>query len=113
MSPGDLASLTSSRLMSERVASAEQQAEAAITRAAQLQQLQRSRTPSAELQRLMEVASAWLAAGMPADRLEFVLRQASLERACAKEIDTRRVVIHTLVSTAPSPASASPTIGSW
>ena len=35
---------------------------------------------------------------MPADRLEFVLRQASLERACC-EIDTRRVVIHTPVST--------------
>ena len=54
--------------MSERVASAEQQAEAAITRAAQLQQLQRSRTPSAELQRLMEVASgpARRHAGRPA-----------------------------------------------
>lgn len=88
-----------SRAMSERVAAAEQQAEAAITRAAQLQQLQRNQAPSPELQRLMSVATAQLGAGLAAERLEFVLRQAAPDRACAKEVDSRRMVVHTPLST--------------
>lgn len=96
----DLAALHDlNRLMSERAATAEQQAEAAITRTARLQQQQRSGAPSPELQRLMGVGAEQLRAGMPVDRLEFFLRHASLERACAKDVDTRRVVVHTPVST--------------
>ena len=88
-----------SRGMGERAAAAEQQAEAAITRAAQIRQEQRSREPGPELQRLMAAGADQLRAGLPVDRLEFLLRHASLERACAKDVDSRRVVVHTPVST--------------
>jgi hypothetical protein len=87
------------RLMSERAAAAQERAEAAITRAAQLQQLQRSLAPTPELQRLMAAGEERLRAGLTVDRLEFLLRQASVAQACAKEIDTRRVVVHTPIST--------------
>ena len=87
------------RLMSERTAAAEQQAEAAIARAAQLQQRQRSAAPGPELQRLMTVGAEQLRAGLPVDRLEFLLRHASPGQTCEKAIDSRRVVVHTPVST--------------
>ena len=78
----------------------------AIARAAQLQQRQRSAAPGPELQRLMTVGAEQLRAGLPVDRLEFLLRHASPGRTCEKAIDSRRVVVHTPVSTG-SIASAS------
>jgi hypothetical protein len=88
-----------SRRLGERVAMAEQQAEAAITRYAQLQQAQQSRAPSAEVRQLGELVAERLRAGVPAARLTFLLAQAKPEQACAKEIETRRVVIHAAGST--------------
>ncbi len=87
------------RLMSERTAVAEQQAEAAIARTAQLQQRLRSAAPGPELQRLMTVGAEQLRAGLPVERLEFLLRHASPGQTCEKAIDSRRVVVHTPVNT--------------
>jgi hypothetical protein len=81
------------------MAEVEQQAEAAVARHAQLLQLQRSRAPSPELSRLMSLAAERLRAGVPASRLEFVIAQATIEPVCEREIESRRVVVHTPGST--------------
>jgi hypothetical protein len=87
------------RLMSERAARAEQQAEAAITRHAQLQQVYRSEVPRGELRELVDLIAERLRSGVPASRLRFLLREATVERKCDKEVETRRVPVHTPVST--------------
>src|SRR5687768_9154276 len=56
------------RLAGERAAAAEQQAEAAIARHAQLLVRQRSEAPGPELRRLSELAAERLRAGVPASR---------------------------------------------
>jgi hypothetical protein len=89
------------RLMSERAARAEQQAEAAITRYAQLQRVYRSEVPSGELRELLDLAAERLKSGVPAARLRFLLRAATAERRCDRETETKRVPIHTPVNTGP------------
>lgn len=89
------------RMMSERAAKAEQQAEAAITRFAQLQQVYRSEVPRGELRTLLDLLGERLKAGVPAERLAFLLREARVERRCDKAIETQRVVVHTPINTTP------------
>lgn len=89
------------RMMSERVAKAEQQAEAAITRFAQLQQVYRSEVPTGEVRRLLELVEERLKAGISADRLAFLLREARVERNCEKGVETQRVLVHTPINTTP------------
>jgi hypothetical protein len=99
---GDLATMHElNRLMSERVAKAEQQAEAAITRHAQLRQIYRNEVPTGELRELVDLIAARLRAGVPAARLRFLLREATVERRCEKEIEAKRVPVHTPISTGP------------
>ena len=83
------------RLTISRLAEVEQQAEAAVARHAQLLQLQRNQEPSLELRRLQELAAERLHAGVPAARLEFVIAQATVEPVCEREIESRRIVVHT------------------
>jgi hypothetical protein len=83
----------------QRLAEVEQQAEAAVARHAQLVRTQRDQAPSPELRRLTDLTAERLRAGVPAARLEFVLAQASVEPVCEREIETRRVVVHTPAST--------------
>ena len=96
--------------MSERAASAEQQAEAAIARHAQLQQVQRSQCPAASCA-AVELASERLA---PACRPSGWVRlaQAAVERRCDQEIDTGASSSTRRPAPGRSPASASPTTGS-
>jgi hypothetical protein len=103
----DLATLHDmNRLLSERVATAEQQAEAAIARHARLIQEQRRAVPSAEVVQLTELLASRLRDGLPADRLAFVLDNAAPEPHCAPGIDTRRLVVHTPASTSPIASAA-------
>lgn len=88
------------RLMNERVAKAAQQAEAAITRHAKLQQVYRDEVPRGELRQLLDLVEAKLAAGVPMDRLAFVVREARVERQCEPAVETRRVLVHTPSNTA-------------
>ncbi|MEK0085429.1 hypothetical protein [Benzoatithermus flavus] len=87
------------RQMSERIARAEQQAEGAITRYAQLQQTYRNEVPRGELRQLVDLIDQRLRQGVPAARLRFVLQQATTERRCDKEVETKRVPVHTPTST--------------
>lgn len=89
------------RLMSERVARAEQQAEAAITRFANLQQVHRATTPRGELRDLLDLVEQRLRDGIPAGRLAFLLREARPERRCDKATETQRLAVHTPTNTAP------------
>ena len=82
-----------------RLAEVEQQAEAAVARHARLVRLQRDQAPSPELRRLTDLAAERLRAGVPAARLEFVLAQASVDAVCEREVESRRVVVHTPAST--------------
>jgi hypothetical protein len=89
------------RQLGGRVAASEQQAEVAIARYAQLVQEQRRQAPSAELARLSELAGDRLRAGVPGERLAFVLANAAPASSCSAAIDTRRLVVLTPASKAP------------
>ena len=99
------------RKLGERVAASEQQAEVAIARHAQLVLEQRSKAPDAELARLINLASARLRAGVPGERLAFVLANAAPAASCAAATDTRRLVVHTVGSKGPSATGASARAG--
>jgi hypothetical protein len=88
------------RQMSERIARAEQQAEGAITRFAQLQRTYQSEVPRGEPRELLELIDRRLQQGVPAARLRFLLEHASAERRCDKEVETKRLVVHTPTNTA-------------
>ena len=99
---GDLATMHElNRVMSERAAHAEQGAEAAITRRAQLEQAYRAEVPAGQLRELVDLAQARLKDGVPFDRLAFLLRAARIERRCEKDLERRRVPVHTAASTSP------------
>ena len=89
------------RLAGERLARAEQQAESAIARHAQLQRRFADEVPSGEPRRLLELATAQLRAGVPATRLEFLLREAAVERRCDRAVETQRLVVHTPAAVSP------------
>lgn len=88
------------RLLSERMARAEQAAEAAAVRLAQLQAAYRAEVPSGELRRLVDLATERLRQGVPAARLAFALREVRIERRCDPGIETKRLAVHTPTATA-------------
>lgn len=94
------------RKLGERVAASEQQAEVAIARHAQLVLEQRSKAPGAELAQLIDLASARLRAGVPGERLAFVLANAAPAASCAAATDTRRLAVHTAGSKGPGATAA-------
>lgn len=101
----DLAALQElNRLLSERAATAEQKAEAAITRAARVQQAYNAEVPRGEMRDLIELLERRLQDGVPADRLEFVLREAQVARQCDPQTEGKRLPVHTSAATIP-PAS--------
>ena len=91
------------RLLSERAASAEQQAEAAITRAARLQRSYDTDVPQGQTKELLDLLEQRLKDGVPATRLEFLLREARVERKCDPPTETKRLLVHTSVT--PTPAA--------
>lgn len=98
----DLAGLQElNRLLSERTADAEQRAEAAVARSARLRQSFEASLPRADIRALVDLLEARLRAGVPPERLAFVLREARQERRCAPGIDARRLPVHTPTSTVP------------
>lgn len=88
------------RQMSERIARAEQQAEGAITRYAQLQRTYQSEVPRGDLRELVDLIDQRLRQGVPPARLRFLLQHATAERRCDKEVETKRVPVHTPTNTA-------------
>src|SRR4051794_5559450 len=91
------------RLLSERAASAEQRAEAAITRAARLQRSYDADVPQGQTRELLDLLQQRLKDGIPAARLEFLLREARVERKCDPPSETKRLLVHTSVT--PTPAA--------
>lgn len=91
------------RLLSERAASAEQRAEAAITRAARLQRSYDADVPQGQTRELLDLVQQRLKDGVPAARLEFLLREARVERKCDPPSETKRLLVHTSVT--PTPAA--------
>ncbi len=89
------------RALHERAARTDQQAEAAIARAARLQQDFEARLPQGELRRLGDLVTERLAAGVPADRLAFLLREARPEQRCGKDVEARSLAVHTPATAAP------------
>ena len=86
------------RLLSERAASAEQRAEAAITRAARLQRSYDTDVPQGPTRDLLDLLQQRLKDGVPAARLEFLLREARVERKCDPPSETKRLLVHTSVT---------------
>jgi hypothetical protein len=86
------------RLLSERAASAEQRAEAAITRAARLQRSYDADVPQGPTKDLLDLLQQRLKDGVPAARLEFLLREARVERKCDPPSETKRLLVHTSVT---------------
>lgn len=98
----DLAGLQElNRLLGERTADAEQRAEAAVARSARLRQSFEASLPRADIRALVDLLETRLRAGVPPERLAFVLREARQERRCAPGIDARRLPVHTSTSTVP------------
>lgn len=93
------------RLLSERAASAETRAEAAITRAARLQRAYDTDVPRGQTHDLVELLEQRLKDGVTADRLAFLLREAQVARRCESQTETKRIAVHTAV-TPTSPATA-------
>lgn len=89
------------RLTVVRMAEIEQKAEAAVARHAQLVRLQRTQLPSPDVRRLVELVAERLRAGVPPARLEFVVAQTTVEQVCDRDVESRRVVVHTPSSTGP------------
>jgi hypothetical protein len=93
------------RLTTLRLAEVEQQAEAAVARHARLVKEQQSREPSVEVRRLTRLAAERLRAGVPLARLEFVLAETTIEAVCAREVESRRLAVHTAASARPIAAT--------
>lgn len=89
------------RVLSARAARAEQQAEAATARYAELQRTFETERPQGELRDLLDLAIQRLQAGVPASRLAFVLREARVERRCGRELEARPLAVHTPMTTNP------------
>lgn len=94
------------RAAGDRVARAEQQAEAAIARAAQLQARLDAELPRGALADLVARLADRLRGGVPADRIAFLLDRAAVERRCVGQLETRRVAVRTPRATGPSGSAA-------
>jgi hypothetical protein len=102
----DLAALQElNRLLSERSASAEQRAEAAVIKTARLQQSYDTDVPRGDLRALTELLAQRLRDGVPGERIAFLLREAQVQRKCEDATDAKRLVVHTSAAVVP-PASA-------
>lgn len=103
----DLASLREAgRLMAERTARAEQQAEAATARAAQLQRQLETELPRGVLKELGDRLAERLRQGVPPERLAFLLDQAAIVRPCARDPERQRLTVHTTQATVPAGSAA-------
>lgn len=89
------------RALHERAARADQQAEAAIARAALARQEFQAKLPQGELLQLGELAAERLRAGVPAGRLAFLLREARPEQRCGGQLEVRRLPVQTPLTTTP------------
>lgn len=99
---GDVSALREhNRALHERAARADQQAEAAIARAARLERDFEARLPSGELRQLGDLAAERIRAGVPAGRLAFLLREARPERRCGQEVEARQLAVRTAATTTP------------
>jgi hypothetical protein len=94
------------RLLSERAASAEQRAEASITKAARLQRAYDADVPQGQTKELLDLLQQRLKDGVPASRLEFLLREARVERKCDPPSENKRLLVHTSVTPTPAATAA-------
>jgi hypothetical protein len=89
------------RLLSARAAAAEQGAEAAVTKAARLQQAYNSEVPRGEMRTLIGILERRLKEGVPADRLAFLLREAEVARQCDPQTESKHLAVHTSAAIIP------------
>ncbi len=98
----DLAALQElNRLLTERAATAEQRAEAAIMKSARLQQAYNAEVPRGEARALIDLLEKRLREGLPPDRVAFLLREARVERACDQPTESKRLPVHTSAAIVP------------
>lgn len=103
----DLAGLREAhRAMAERTARAEQQAEAATARADRLQRQLETELPQGVLKDLSNRLAERLSQGVPPERLAFLLDQAVIVRACARDLERQHLAVHTTQATVPAGAAA-------
>jgi hypothetical protein len=91
--------LEQNRLLSERVAVAEQRGAMAVARAAQIERDRQAGLPQGDAARLLRAVEGRLAEGVPAQRLAFVLANAAPQPPCEEKIETRRIQPRTPAST--------------
>lgn len=91
--------LERNRLLTERVAAAEQRGAMAVARAAQIERDRLAGLPKGDAARLLRAVEAKLAAGIPAQRLAFVLENAAPQPVCDDKIEIRRIQPRTPSST--------------
>ena len=82
------------RQLGERTAAAEQEANAAITRHAQLLERQRAEALGPDVRRLAELAKQRVREGVPAARIELLIAAAGAPTTCEPEIESRRLLVH-------------------
>ncbi len=82
-----------------RTASAEQRTTRALARAAAAERDRDTRLPQGEAARLLALVEERLAAGVPADRLAFVLGRARAEPSCEPKLDVKRIEPRTPLAT--------------
>lgn len=91
--------LEQNRLLTERVASAEQRGAMAVARAAQVERDRLAGLPKGDAARLLRAVEGRLAEGVPAQRLAFVLEHAAPQPSCAEKLETKRIQPRTPAST--------------
>lgn len=96
----DMASLLErNRVLTERVAAAEQRGAMAVARAAQVERDRLAGLPKGDAARLLRAVEGKLAEGVPPQRLAFVLENAAARPSCEDRIETKRVQPRTPSST--------------
>jgi hypothetical protein len=91
--------LEQNRLLSERVAAAEQRGAMAVARAAQVDRDRRAGLPQGDAARLLRAIERKLGEGVPPQRLSFVLDNATPQPRCEDKIETKRIQPRTPSST--------------
>jgi hypothetical protein len=89
----------SGRRLTERVAAAEQRMAVALSRTAAAEHDRDTRLPRGDAARLLGLVQERLDAGVPADRLAFVIGRTRVEPTCEPRLDTKRIQPRTPLAT--------------
>ncbi len=90
-----------SRSLNERIADAEQRADQANEDKARIEQAYQRDVPQGLMKQFQSALAKKLEAGVPAERMAFIIGQAEAERTCDEEIETKRLAVQTPIATTP------------